>query len=179
MSQPPTSLPVEIAEYKLDQSIGYLFMRVRSAMNNAVCQQTVAELGITNTQASILFMLATGKAMAAVDLARDYGIDASAVTRLIDRLEKRGLLLRERSLEDRRVVKLQLTAEGYAIAARMPAIFTGLLDQMLQGFAPVEVDTLRTMLKRILCNTGELVYPATVLGAASKHPAGKHESGPA
>jgi DNA-binding MarR family transcriptional regulator len=148
------ALPPEIADYKLDESIGYLMARAKSAMSNTVTQHTMTELGITSTQASILFMLATGRCTAAVDLARDYGIDASAVTRLIDRLEKRGLLYRSRSQEDRRVVKLELTDEGYALAAKMPALFRQAIETMTTGFSVDELDTLRTLLRRMLLNAG-------------------------
>jgi DNA-binding MarR family transcriptional regulator len=77
------------------------------------------------------------------------------VTRLVDRLEKRGLLTRVRSNEDRRVVRLALTPEGQAIAAKMPAIFTGVLDTLLCGFTPEEVGFLKSMLRRVLVNAGE------------------------
>lgn len=154
MSDRRTSLPPEITDYKLDESVGYLLTRARSALANTVTQRTMAELGITSTQASVLFMLATGRCAAAVDVARDYGIDASAVTRLIDRLEKRGLLLRNRSAEDRRVVKLELTDEGYALAARMPAIFQNAINNMIQGFTSDETDLLRNLLHRMLHNAG-------------------------
>jgi len=154
MPDSATPLPKEIADYKLEESIGYLISRSKSALSNAVNQQTMTELGITSTQASILFMLATGKCAVAVDLAREYGIDASAVTRLIDRLEKRGLLYRIRSVEDRRVVMLELTSEGYALAAQMPPMFQNVLGTMLTGFTPDETDLLRSMLRRMLCNAG-------------------------
>jgi len=154
MQTSSASLPPEIADYKLDESVGYLMSRARSALANNITQHSMAELGITSTQASVLFMLATGRCTAAVDLARDYGIDASAVTRLIDRLEKRGLLLRSRSAEDRRVVKLGLTDEGYALAARMPAIFQQAIDTMTTGFTPAETDVLRNLLRRMLQNAG-------------------------
>jgi len=152
MPDPSAPLPQEIAEYKLDESIGYLMSRAKSALSNAVTQHTMSELGITSTQASMLFMLATGRCTAAVDLARDYGIDASAVTRLIDRLEKRGLLFRSRSAEDRRVVKLELTNQGYGLAAQMPPIFQNVIDTMMQGFTPDETDLLRGLLRRMLAN---------------------------
>lgn len=154
MPNSSSSLPQEIIEYTLDESVGYLLSRSKSALSNAVTQHTMAEIGVTSTQASMLFMLATGRCAAAVDLARDYGIDASAVTRLIDRLEKRGLLFRSRSVEDRRVVKLELTQEGYALAARMPAIFQRVIDAMLSGFTAEEIDLLRGMLRRMLQNAG-------------------------
>jgi DNA-binding MarR family transcriptional regulator len=145
-------LPKEIAEYQLNDSVGYLLARTKSATSNIVNQHTMAELGITHTQASIVFMLAKGRCSTAVDLAHEYGIDASAITRLVDRLEKRGLLRRLRNAEDRRVVKLELTDAGYAAAARLPAIFKTTLATALAGFAPEEIDQMRHMLRRMLSN---------------------------
>ncbi|SAL66795.1 MarR family transcriptional regulator [Caballeronia peredens] len=151
MSDAPKS--PAIGDYVLAESVGYLMSRVRSTMWNMVTQHTTSELGITSTQASILFMLAVGKCLTAADIAREYGIDASAVTRLIDRLEKRGLLSRLRSEEDRRVVRLALTDEGHATAEKIPAIFTRVLDHLLAGFTPEEVGFLKSMLRRILANS--------------------------
>jgi DNA-binding MarR family transcriptional regulator len=152
MSDAPTP-PTRIGDYQLGESVGYLLSRVRSTLWNMVTQHTTAELGITSTQASIVFMLAAGQGVTAADLAREYGIDASAVTRLIDRLEKRGLLSRVRSEEDRRVVRLALTPEGYALAEKIPAIFTHVLDKLLMGFTPEEVGFLKSMLRRVLANS--------------------------
>src|ERR1700735_5294949 len=130
MSDTPQPVP-EIANYELSESVGYLLSRVRSTLWNNVTQHTMADLGITSTQASVMFMLASGRGLAAADLAREYGIDASTVTRLIDRLEARGLLNRVRSEEDRRVVNLEVTDRGMAIAERIPDIFTSVLDTLL------------------------------------------------
>ncbi|WJF91270.1 MarR family transcriptional regulator [Paraburkholderia bonniea] len=153
MDSAPT--PPEVSAYQLGESVGYLLSRVKSSMSNMVTQRTMAELGITSTQGSILFMVASGKCLLAAELAREYGIDASAVTRLIDRLEKRGLLTRLRCHDDRRAVRLALTPEGHAIAARMPAIFTGVMDKLLNGFTPEEVGFLKSMLRRALLNSGD------------------------
>jgi DNA-binding MarR family transcriptional regulator len=163
MSDTPNPIP-EIASYELSESVGYLLSRVRSTLWNLVTQHTMADLGITSTQASIMFMLASGRGLAAADLAREYGIDASAVTRLIDRLEKRGLITRVRSEEDRRVVRLALTDEGRALAAQIPAIFTMVLDKLLGGFTPEEVGFLKSMLRRILLNSGDPAVMATLGG---------------
>jgi DNA-binding MarR family transcriptional regulator len=155
MPEPSPTPPSDPREYQLGESVGYLISRVKSTLSNLVTQRSMAELGITSQQGSILFMVASGKCLLAAELAREYGIDASAVTRLIDRLEKRGLLTRVRSNEDRRVVRLALTPEGEAIAARMPAIFTGVLDSLLGGFTAEEVGFLKSMLRRVLVNAGE------------------------
>jgi DNA-binding MarR family transcriptional regulator len=155
MAQSPNALPREVCQYQLEEAVGYLIARARSSLSNLVTQRTMDELGITSTQGSILYMVGTGRCQLAADLARLYGIDASAVTRLIDRLEKRKLVSRVRSHEDRRAVRLELTPEGYAMAARMPAIFNEVTDKALATFTPEEVGFLKSMLRRILANTGE------------------------
>ncbi|WP_323118032.1 MarR family winged helix-turn-helix transcriptional regulator [Burkholderia alba] len=154
-SIPPASSPppdLTLSAYQVNESVGYLMSRVKSLMTNLVTQRTQTELGITGTQASMLFMLAVGKCSTAAELAREYGIDASAITRLLDRVEKRGLLSRVRSSEDRRVVRLELTDEGRELAERMPEIFRSVLEQLLDGFTPEEVGFLKSMLRRILSN---------------------------
>ncbi len=155
MTEPTSTPPPKVLDYDFGESVGYLISRVRSSMSNLVTQRTVAELGVTSQQASVLFMVASGKCVLAAELAREYGIDASAVTRLVDRLEKRGLLRRVRSSEDRRAVRLALTPEGETIAARMPAIFTSVTDELSRGFTPEEVGFLKSMLRRLLVNSCE------------------------
>jgi DNA-binding MarR family transcriptional regulator len=156
--------PSAISDYVLSESVGYLISRVRSTMWNGVTQHTTSQLGITGTQASIMFMLAVGKCATAADIAREYGIDASAVTRLIDRLEKRGLLSRVRSESDRRVVRLALTDDGRAMAEKVPDIFTHVLDGLLTGFSPEEVGFLKNMLRRILANSCDPSAAAVLAG---------------
>jgi DNA-binding MarR family transcriptional regulator len=144
--------PTGISEYQLGESVGYLISRAQWTMSRMVTQRTIAELGVTGQQGSILFMVARGKCVLAADLAREYGIDSSAVTRLIDRLEKRYLLTRAQSSEDRRMLQLALTPAGQFIAVRIPAIFSGVLDDLLSGFTPEEIGSLKSMLKRVLAN---------------------------
>jgi DNA-binding MarR family transcriptional regulator len=157
MTNPPNPLPPEVRDFQLDEAVGYLISRARSNIFNLVTQRTMSELRITSTQGSMLFMIGSGRCQLAADLARHYGIDASAVTRLIDRLEKRKLLSRVRSDEDRRAVRLELTPSGHAIAARMPELFAEVTDKALAGFTPEEVGFLKSMLRRILANTSEPV----------------------
>ncbi|NPT40542.1 MarR family transcriptional regulator [Paraburkholderia sp. 1N] len=120
-----------------------------------VTRRTLAELGITGTQASMLFMLAIGRCSTATELAREYRIDTSAVTRLLDRVEKRALLSRTRSYQDRRVVRLELTDSGRELAERMPDIFTDALQRAVQGFTPEEVGFLKSMLRRVHTNCSD------------------------
>ncbi|MDC6132791.1 MarR family winged helix-turn-helix transcriptional regulator, partial [Burkholderia gladioli] len=114
----------------------------------------LAELGVTGVQGKVLFLLAAGHCETAADLARECCVDASAITRVLDRVESRGLLQRVRALEDRRVVRLALTAAGCELAAAMPALFEAVRDEGLDGLVAEEAEALVRMLKRILANGG-------------------------
>lgn len=153
------SRALEFSVRNLNDSVGSLFSHVRSTMANMINQRTTCDLGITGTQGSILFMVWSEKCLLAAELAREFGIDASAVTRRIDLLEARGLLRRVRSVEDRRIVRLSLTPEGEAMAVRMPTIFASVVDKLLSGFTPEETGFLKSMLRRVLANSSDLAEP--------------------
>lgn len=138
-----------------DESVGYLLARVRSSMSGELQQLTQGAFEMSGTQASMLMLLKHGHKTGA-DLAREYGIDASAVTRLLDKLEDRGLVTRCRSEADRRVVHLVLTPAGWAFVERLRPLYAQVLDRMLAGFSADEAGSLKSLLKKIIlnCETG-------------------------
>ena len=71
---------------------------------------------------------AAGAATTPFELSRLLGIDTGLMTRMLDKLEAKGLLERSRSIEDRRVVNLKLTKAGEAVAARLPEIVPVVLN---------------------------------------------------
>ncbi|MFJ9417160.1 MarR family winged helix-turn-helix transcriptional regulator [Streptomyces sp. NPDC101227] len=80
----------------------------------------------------------------------DSGLVSSAgVTLRIDRLEKDGLIVRERDAEDRRVVYSRLTDEGLA---KVDEVFAEHLDnerRMLGGMSPAECRQLARLLRKL------------------------------
>ena len=74
------------------------------------------------------------------------------MTRVLDRLEAKGLVLRERSTTDRRVVCLALTPEGDKVAARVPAVLAEVLNGHLSDFSHDEWQLLLGLLRRMLVN---------------------------
>lgn len=136
-------------------SIGYVLNRASVTTSALASRHCMEELGITATQAAVVRLLATSPAVTAADLARAYGIDASAATRLISRMEKRGLLSRQRDGQDRRVVRIALTAQGHALADGIPDCFMHVRNKLVAGFAPDELASLKEMLRRILTNAEE------------------------
>ncbi|RYF81021.1 MAG: MarR family transcriptional regulator, partial [Comamonadaceae bacterium] len=78
--------------------------------------------------------------------------DTGAMTRLLDRLEAKGLVRRVRSVADRRVVNIELTPEGAAHAERVPHVLCRVQNEFLTGFSRAEWQQLKGYLHRMLDN---------------------------
>lgn len=72
----------------------------------------LADRDITISQWGILKAIADHRVNTAADIVRIYGHDAGALTRMLDRLEDKGLIMRHRSQSDRRCVTLSVTPAG-------------------------------------------------------------------
>lgn len=138
--------------YRIEDSIGYLMKLALSALRRRLDRQMI-EHDLTGVQMLPLVLIGRGVCATATELARLNDIDAGATTRLLDRLEAKGLLERARSAHDRRVVQLELTAAGRAIAEKIPYAIADTLNEALRDFSAAEVETLRSMLRRIVANT--------------------------
>lgn len=138
-----------LGDYCVEESVGYLLARARTKLLKAVDIE-LAPFDITASQGSIVMMLATGRHSTAAELARELYIDSASMTRMIDRLEKRGLIARMPRGDDRRVINLRLTEDGRKLAGQLPAQYVGVLNQNFAGFNAEEVATLKTLLRKLL-----------------------------
>lgn len=139
--------------YRLCESLGYLVKRTASMLSGAIDQE-LAPYDLTHPQFSILMNLAELKCQTAAELARETCGDTGAITRMLDRLEAKGLIRRVRSREDRRVVKIQLTPTGELCAQKMPVAAINVLNHYLEGFSPQELETMKGLLRRLLDKGG-------------------------
>lgn len=144
----------------IEQSIGYQMRRIVSVMGSEV-DRRVEPLGLTDAQWRPLLriFLASGQESTVAALARVCQLDAGGMTRLLDRLEAKGLCRRERSQEDRRVVHLALTEEGHAAAAQLPALLLDLQNTALHGFSEADTAAFRGYLARIYENVTTRLTP--------------------
>lgn len=78
-------------------------------------------------------------------------ISRSGLTRLIERMEKEGLVKREHSLEDRRVVYAAITRKGRKILEQaMPGHIKGIQGHFLRHLSDKEVQGLHVALAKVL-----------------------------
>jgi len=132
-------------------SVGYLMGRARASLLSALDTE-LAPFELSGMQFAVLKHLADGAAHTAADLCRFMHYDTGSMTRILDRLEARELVRRERSREDRRVVVLRLGGAGRALLPRLRAVAARVLGGHLAGFSAAEVKTLQLSLKRMIDN---------------------------
>ncbi len=150
-SAPPSTELFDPEQYVMAESVGYLISRAKNTLAHST-EQEVSGLDITHAQASCLIMLSSGRASTVTDLGRELNTDMGSITRLLSRMEKRGLIERTRRDCDRRVLDLSLTPAGHALAAQLPAVFCKVMARHFRGFTTEEIETLRAMLRRVICN---------------------------
>ncbi|WP_232368467.1 MarR family winged helix-turn-helix transcriptional regulator [Azospira inquinata] len=148
----PDSEPLYTPEtYTLDDSIGYLLSSVKNRLVQSMDAE-MADLGMTGAQLPILMSLAHGRAKTAADLCRCMNYDTGSMTRMLDRLEEKGIIARERSATDRRIIHLKLTPAGRDIYPALVNKIIRVLSLHLQGFSAEELDLFRDFLRRMLAN---------------------------
>ena len=145
-------------DYQPSESVGFMMRRIVSHISREV-EREMEPLGLTNAQWLPLLKLHLGCGATAAELARESDLDAGSMTRLLDRLEAKQLCRRVRSLNDRRVVHIQLTPTGVTAAEQIPAVLSRVQNTHLAGFSEAEWHTLKGLLRRVL-STAETLREA-------------------
>ena len=149
----------ELETYQPANCVGQLMNRVRAAHMNALDEvlakePDLASLEISAAQYVVISVLAKSKCMdSSAQLCKDLSYDAWAMTRMVDRLEAKGLISRRRCPEDRRLVKLELTEAGLAALPKLRECSVRVLNHFLRGFTQAEARQLESYLGRMLQNT--------------------------
>jgi DNA-binding MarR family transcriptional regulator len=144
--------------YQPAESVGYMMRRIINHMSRAI-DHDMEPLGLTNAQWVPLLKLHLGCGATVAELARESDLDAGSMTRLLDRLEAKQLCQRVRSVDDRRVVHIELTPAGTAAAEQIPVVLSRVQNAHLAGFSVEEWRTLQNLLGRMLATTQDLREP--------------------
>ena len=125
------------ARVDLDALPGHHIRRLHQIAVAIFLQETEAH-GLTPVQYAALQAVANDPGLDQRTLARTVGLDTSTLGGVVDRLESRGLLLRNASTDDRRVRLLTPTSAGRELlAAALPAMLRA-QQRMLQPLPKAE-----------------------------------------
>jgi DNA-binding MarR family transcriptional regulator len=121
-----------------------------------VQDRALGAIGLTARQALMLLSCDLEEATTAAELASLYGLEASSITRLVDRLEKKRLIGRMRSRSDRRKAILGLTPEGKAALRRAVKIAGPIAIATWKGVTEDERKTLAAIVIKVLNNLQQM-----------------------
>jgi DNA-binding MarR family transcriptional regulator len=127
-------------------------LRAHAAATRRLSAQLTADHGLTISDFEVLFRLARApdRRMRRVDLAEQVVLTASGITRLLDGLERSGLVVRDSCSTDRRVVYAVLTDAGLAKIREASASHYAQVDELFGSrFDEAELDRLASLLSRL------------------------------
>jgi DNA-binding MarR family transcriptional regulator len=143
-----------VETYETESGIGYLLGRCVSRVGDCV-DAALAPFDLNGQQFGVLHAVLRKRARTPTDLARVHFKYSGAVTYVLDGLERKQLLVRQRSAEDRRVVELRLTAEGEALTRQCIPVVVEAQNTLLQDIGQDEYQALSALLRRIADGTAE------------------------
>jgi DNA-binding MarR family transcriptional regulator len=130
-------------------SIGFMLTKARNIVI-ADMDAALKPLDITSPQMGIILWLSRGIAATPFEMSKLLSIDTGLMTRMLDKLETKGLLTRSRSTADRRVFDLKLTRKGETVAAQIPNIAPAVLNARLRNFSKSEFEELLRLLGKFV-----------------------------
>jgi DNA-binding MarR family transcriptional regulator len=139
----------------LDSYLPYLLNRAGARIATAFGEE-VRPLGASLQVWRVLAALRERDGRRMGDLSRTTSIEVSTLTRLVDNMEKGGLVARRRDAEDARAVALHVTPAGRKLTRRILPIAKRYETVALKGFTTGEADVLKRALRQLYDNMEEL-----------------------
>jgi DNA-binding MarR family transcriptional regulator len=126
--------------------------RAHARVRGQLTRRMEAERGVSVLEHGSLYELssASERRLLMAELADRLGLSPSATTRLVDRLEARGWVVRESPKENRRTVNVIITADGRRAYERNNRLFTAIVEEAVgTHLGEDEMSTLISLLGRL------------------------------
>ena len=154
--------------FNLDDSVGYLVRRT-SLRFQAHLPRIFKEKGydLTTEQWAALCRLWEEDGLSQREIGNRLPQGLPNISRILDRLEKKKLIIRLRDTDDRRVIRIYLAKRGRDIKDTLIPIGIKGLEIAYKGLSQEEVETLRKLLNKVFENLDNHVYPNSDSGKKS------------
>ncbi len=134
-----------------DENIAFLIGKVRRGLRREF-DSRFKQVGITPAQYDLLSRLWEKNGLLMTELSNKVYKDGPTVTGLVDRLEKKKLLLRRKDEKDRRAIRIFLTEQGKNYEKALPKLVEKILEKAVSRFTHAEVNSLKNSLWKIWQN---------------------------
>jgi DNA-binding MarR family transcriptional regulator len=139
--------------------VGLLIAAARKGLKQAV-QRHARPLRLTPAQFWFLNAVRELPGTSLGDLARRQRFDAPTASRLAEGLASRGFVRMHANPDDRRAVRISLTAAGAKLAERIAPIAAAVRTAAVQGLSQRDQDALRALLRKVIGNLKEFAEEA-------------------
>jgi DNA-binding MarR family transcriptional regulator len=143
------------APVDLETLPGHYIRRLQQIAVAIFLQETEAH-GVTPVQYAGLQAVRRSPGIDQRTLARSIGLDTSTVAGVIDRLESRGLMVRNSSPDDRRVRLLSLTDEGLALLDEIQPAMMRAQQRILEPLSRKDQQEFMRMIRSVVTANNEL-----------------------
>ena len=140
-------------EYDFQSSIGYWLCTTSHAYERAMNEELTAQ-GITFRQCQVLAWLAMEGEQSQIELADRMRIEPPTLVRVLDRMERDGLVSRSSCAEDRRRKMIKPLAKARPIWKKIVASAEVVRARAIGGLSKQETATLRKLLGKVQENLG-------------------------
>lgn len=142
-----------MTELHNDEVFNILTGKISSAINRTFLRAFANQgIEITTEQWSVLACLWKKDKVTQQVLCKLTSKDKPSMTRLIDKLEKANLVTRVSDHYDRRINLIHLTETGNALEMKATEIVNTIASKTLNNISPEELNTARSVLKKIIAN---------------------------
>lgn len=150
-SQVVKAKATEWQEVLAPQSMGYR-IKLLSQLLSRKFQERLEPLGLTPFHWVVLCCLWQEDGLATSSISEKLQQVGGTMTGVLDRMEERGLIRRERDRHDRRIWRIWLTEAGKQLQEILPPIAVEIRDQAMQGVANAERERFSETLDRAIAN---------------------------
>jgi len=139
-----------------DDRLIFLIFKTQNKLKNYIGSQLAAGgVRISVVQAGILFLLKQKDGRTMTELSQILSTDNSAITGLVDRLEKSGFISRKMPLNDRRAYLICITADGLEEIDKAKVVIRRVNEEIKEGFSVEEIESFKKVLNGIFDKFGK------------------------
>lgn len=133
------------------QSLGYR-IKLLSMLLSRMFQERLEPFGLTPFHWVVLCCLWQEDGLATSSIGERLQQVGGTLTGVLDRMEERGLVRRERDSRDRRIWRIWLTEAGKELEAVLPPIAMEIREQAMAGFSTAEQEQLSRLIDQAIAN---------------------------
>ncbi|MFT5874065.1 MAG: DNA-binding MarR family transcriptional regulator [Clostridium sp.] len=137
------------------QNLSYLIIKASKHLKNKL-DKALKEFGITAAQFSVIIQIySSDQPITAAEIAQKLGSDRPTISGIINRLEKKGIVLKIDNLEDKRSSYLQIHKESNKLVEKIKIISDELTINIFSIYSEEEIKQFTRMIFKLIKGTEE------------------------